>query len=147
MRKSIWMALAGLLFLSLFTTQAFGEEGDAILGQWMTKEETSAVEIYKCDDKYCGKIVWLKEPNDEKGKPLVDGLNENKGLRNRPIMGLKLTELESDGNGGWKGVIYNPEDGKSYTAKAAIQKDGSLLVKGCIMGGLLCDDQTWTRAN
>jgi uncharacterized protein (DUF2147 family) len=116
-------------------------------GKWLTDEGKGHVLFESCGSKMCGKIVWLKEPNDESGKPHVDALNENKSLRNRPIMGLRLTELESDGNGGWQGVIYNPEDGKSYKAKAAIQKDGSLLVKGCIMGGLLCDDQTWTRVN
>jgi uncharacterized protein (DUF2147 family) len=116
-------------------------------GKWLTDEGKGQVLFESCGSKMCGKIVWLKEPADESGKPLVDTLNQDKSLRNRPIIGMKLTELEADGNGGWQGVIYNPEDGKSYKAKASIQRDGSLLVKGCIMGGWLCDDQTWTRAN
>jgi uncharacterized protein (DUF2147 family) len=59
---------------------------------------------------------------------------------------LQLTELASDGNGGWKGRIYNPEDGKSYAAEAEVQNNGALLIKGCALGGLICDGQTWTRA-
>ena len=111
----------------------------------MTDEGKARVTFEPCSSKVCGRIIWLKEPNDQNGKPQVDVLNQNKSLRGRPIIGLRLTELAEDGNGGYKGQIYNPEDGKSYAAKASVQKDGSLLIKGCVMGGLLCDDQTWTR--
>jgi uncharacterized protein (DUF2147 family) len=116
-------------------------------GTWLTEEGKAHVVFEPCRPKLCGKIIWLKEANDAAGKPLVDALNENQSLRTRPIIGLQLTELETDGNGGWKGQIYNPEDGKSYAAQAAVQSDGSLLIKGCMLGGLLCDDQTWTRVN
>jgi uncharacterized protein (DUF2147 family) len=136
-----------LSFCLLIVMAPFAAGAAELKGKWLTDEGKGHVLFESCGPKMCGKIVWLKEPNDEKGKPHVDALNENKSLRSRLIMGLKLTELESDGNGGWKGVIYNPEDGKSYKAKAAIQKNDTLLVKGCIMGGLLCDDQTWTRVN
>ena len=46
---------------------------DGIVGVWKTGEGTAMVRIYKNGDKYQGKIVWLKEPNDpETGKPKVD---------------------------------------------------------------------------
>jgi uncharacterized protein (DUF2147 family) len=131
----------------LIVMAPFAAGAAELKGKWLTDEGKGHVLFESCGPKMCGKIVWLKEPNDESGKPLVDALNENKSLRNRPIIGMRLTELEADGNGGWQGVIYNPEDGKSYKAKASIQKNGTLLVKGCIMGGWLCDDQTWTRVN
>ncbi|MGO9546844.1 MAG: DUF2147 domain-containing protein [Rhodomicrobium sp.] len=116
-------------------------------GKWLTDEGKGHVLFEQCGPKLCGKIVWLKEPNDPSGMPQVDALNEDQSLRTRPVLGIRLTELESDGNGGWKGVIYNPEDGKSYQAKAKIKENGTLLVEGCMLGGFLCDDQTWTRVN
>jgi|SRR5208337_3513549 len=125
----------------------FASHAAELRGKWLTEEGKGHVLFEGCGSKLCGKIVWLKEPNDTAGKPQADALNEDKSLRTRPVLGLTLTELESDGNGAWKGVIYNPEDGKSYKAKAAIQKDGTLLIEGCILGGLLCDDQTWTRVD
>lgn len=116
-------------------------------GKWLTEDGKGHVLFEECGAKLCGKIVWLRDPRDDSGKPLVDALNEDESLRNRPILGLKLTELEQSGPSLWQGTIYNPEDGKSYKVEAAIQKDGSLLIKGCVLGGLLCDDQTWTRVN
>lgn len=137
--------IALALVIALVPLAAFAADG--LKGKWLTDEGKGHVVFEDCGTKVCGKIVWLKEPNDPSGKPLVDALNEDTSLRGRPIIGLKLTELVSDGSGGWKGTIYNPEDGKSYKAEAALQKDGSLLIKGCVLGGLLCDDQTWTRVN
>jgi uncharacterized protein (DUF2147 family) len=135
------------LLCLLIAVAPYGACAAELKGKWLTDEGKGHVLFESCGSKMCGKIVWLKEPNDESGKPHVDALNQDKNLRSRPIIGLKLTELEPDGNGSWKGIIYNPEDGKSYKAQASIQRDGSLLVKGCIMGGLLCDDQTWKRVN
>lgn len=135
-------ALALMIFLAPLAASAEG-----LKGKWLTEEGKGHVVFEECGSRLCGKIVWLRQPKDDAGKPLVDALNQDKTLRGRPIIGIKLTELVSDGNGGWKGTIYNPEDGKSYTAKASIQKNGSLLIEGCILGGLLCDDQTWTRVN
>jgi uncharacterized protein (DUF2147 family) len=120
---------------------------EGLQGKWLTEDGKGHVLFEECGSKLCGKIVWLKNPRDASGKPLVDGLNQNKSLRGRQILGLKLTELEPNGRSRWKGTIYNPEDGKSYKAEAAIQKDGSLLIKGCVLGGLFCDDQTWIRVN
>src|SRR5258706_2057564 len=70
-------------------------------GKWLTDEGKGHVVFEDCGPKICGKIVWLKEPNDAAGKPLVDALNEETSLRGRPIIGLKHTALYSDGNGGW----------------------------------------------
>lgn len=138
--------LSAVLLTALALAPAAASAAD-IKGAWLTEEGKGRVVFAPCGAKVCGKITWLKEPNDDQGKPLVDALNEDKSLRGRPILGLQLTELAGDGDGGWKGTIYNPEDGKSYTAKARVQADGSLLIKGCLLGGWICDDQTWTRTN
>ena len=36
---------------------------DAIVAQWWNQEKEAQIEIYPCEGKYCGKIVWLKEPH------------------------------------------------------------------------------------
>jgi uncharacterized protein (DUF2147 family) len=115
-----------------------------IKGKWLTEEGKGQVLMEDCGGKVCGKIVWLKEPNDKDGKPQADVLNEDPSLRGRPVVGIKLTEMAPEGDV-WKGTIYNPEDGKTYKGEVKLQPDGTLLVKGCVLGGILCDDQTWTR--
>ncbi len=134
-----------LLFAFLLAVAPLTALANDLQGKWLTDEGKGHVVFENCGSKLCGKIVWLKEPNDSAGKPHVDALNEEESLRTRPIVGLNISELVSDGDGGWEGTIYNPEDGKSYRAEASIQKDGNLLVRGCVFGGLLCDNQTWVR--
>ncbi len=134
------LSLALLLAVTPFAAQAAD-----LKGTWLTEEGKARVSFEPCSAKLCGRIIWLKQPNDDAGKPQVDALNQDKSLRTRPIIGLRLTELADDGKDGWKGQIYNPEDGKSYAAEASVQKDGTLLIKGCVLGGLVCDDQTWTK--
>ncbi|MBL7976075.1 MAG: DUF2147 domain-containing protein, partial [Candidatus Kapabacteria bacterium] len=51
---------------------AFAENNaDDILGDWIYTDGPKQVKIniFKRDNKYYGKLVWLKEPNDETGKP------------------------------------------------------------------------------
>jgi uncharacterized protein (DUF2147 family) len=137
------LSLAFVLFLTPLAAAAAD-----IKGKWLTEEGKGRVVFEPCGAKICGKIVWLKQPVDAKtGKAQLDVLNEDASLRTRPVIGIKLGELDADGNGGWQGLMYSPEDGKSYKTEVSLQKDGSLLLKGCIMAGLLCDDQTWTRAD
>ena len=68
---------------------------DKILGYYLTldddtKKEKSQVQIYKnSNGKYYGKIVWLKEPN-ENGKPKLDKHNPDEKLQKRAIMGLEM---------------------------------------------------------
>ena len=41
---------------------AFGAGPNDILGLWKTEKGDVRVEFFRCGEKICGKIVWLKEP-------------------------------------------------------------------------------------
>lgn len=114
-------------------------------GMWLTEGGKSHVKIEPCGDKLCGEIVWLKEPNDEKGAAKVDINNENESLRSRPIMGLNLlANFVDKGAGKWEsGKIYNPEDGKTYNSKLEEADPKTLKVSGCVF--IFCKTQVWTR--
>ena len=99
--KRLPLALAFLL--APFAAHAAGETAGKANGS-PKRERATWFSSLAAAKKLCGKIVWLKDPLDESG-PLVDALNQDEGLRGPPIAGMRLTELEPDGNGGWKGVI------------------------------------------
>jgi uncharacterized protein (DUF2147 family) len=50
-----------------------------------------------------------------------------------------------DGPNKWSGQVYNPEDGKTYTGNIAMASPDTIKVQGCIMGGVICKTNTWTR--
>lgn len=122
---------------------------DAVLGTWETPHEEdgwSRIEIYRCKDKYCGRIVWLNEPlyaaddpGGMAGQPKVDRKNPDESLRDRPIQGLELMHsFEFDGKHTWKnGRIYDPKSGKTYRCKMEVSEEGTLKVRGYVKVGFV----------
>ena len=123
------------------------QNADDVLGYWLTDKGTAKIEIYKEAGKYNGKIVWLREPNDEKGMPKVDVENPDKDLRSRPVMGLNLVSgFNFDGDQWEDGEIYDPEEGKTYSCRMRLKKD-KLEVRGYIGTPLFGRTVVWTRTS
>ncbi|WP_276199649.1 DUF2147 domain-containing protein [Chelatococcus sp. XZ-Ab1] len=137
-------SLAGLIGLTLAAPAASAQE---VNGQWLTQGGKARVNIASCGAKLCGTIVWLREPNDEAGQPKRDERNVDASKRNRPLIGVPvLLGMSREDSGRWKGEIYNAEDGKTYTAFLTPVSATEVKVEGCVMGGLICKEQRWTRA-
>ena len=141
-RYLVWI----IMLLLASPLVGYAQEGQDVLGEWYTEERKAKVEIYACGDAYCGKIVWLKEPNNPDGTPKVDDENPNEALRSRKIIGSNiLTGLIYEGEGEWDdGEIYDPESGKTYSCLMELE-DGILEVRGFIGLSLIGRSQTWTR--
>ena len=130
----------GICGVLIATLMVAGFAGGALAdpkGVWLSGSGKSHVKIHPCDDdneKLCGEIVWLRSPLGKDGKPRRDIHNDNKSLRERPIMGLRvLWDLEDDGRGEWDdGEIYNPEDGETYDAEMEEVDANTLKVRGCV---------------
>lgn len=145
--KKHFLLITSILFLPLFL---YGQS-NRIVGIWLTEEGTSQVEIYKgSDGKYHGKIVWLDEPY-ENGKPKIDDENPDPKLAKRPIMGLSLVKnfKYSSKKKQWvDGVIYDPDNGKTYDCYAWFENGNfnTLYLKGYVMGiRMLGRSTVWKR--
>jgi uncharacterized protein (DUF2147 family) len=125
----------------------YAQNADACLGTWLTGSKKGHVQIYKQGDKYFGKIIWLKEPNDVGGKPKLDVKNPDDKLKSRPIMGLvNLNNFKYDGDNVWEnGKIYDPENGKEYSCKMTLNNANQLSVRGYIGISLIGRTDTWIR--
>jgi len=120
---------------------------DAIIGLWLNADSDAKIEIFKQNNKYYGKIVWLKDPFNEKGKPQTDENNPDHKLQNRPIMGLLiLRDLVYGGDNIWvNGKIYDPESGDDYACKMTLQNNNTLKLRGYIGFSLFGRTEVWTR--
>ena len=135
---SLTSSLAAALWLSAVPVQA--DPMSDIAGRWRDSDGESEIAIVPCGPALCGKIVWLKQER-------LDRANPDEKLRGRSLLGiLVLKGLRSEGTPGTlAGEGYNPEDGRTYRTTVTLQSRAALVVKGCVMGGLICDDDTWTR--
>ncbi len=137
--------LAALLTMWAGATSA----ADSIIGVWLTEERDSKIEFAACGNVLCGRVVWLVKPNDEEGVPYRDIRNPNPELRDRTILGLAIfpSLTPADDADQWRGRVYNPEDGETYKTFVSLLPNGTLEVKGCVLGGLICDSSYWTRSS
>jgi uncharacterized protein (DUF2147 family) len=116
-------------------------------GIWAKEDGSAKMEVKKCGRGICSKIVWLKNPEDSRGRPLRDARNENTSMRDRPIIGLPLfINMVAIDSSSWQGSVYNPEEGKVYTdVKVMLTSRNQIVLKGC-KAWLLCGEKIWTRS-
>jgi uncharacterized protein (DUF2147 family) len=141
--------MAALLLL-LASSTLVKAQNSKILGVWWNEEKTSRIEVYEDKGKIFGKIVWLKTDSDPDGKaPRTDYNNPDAKLKARKLVGVitlkNLTWDASDSE--WTdGEIYDPKTGKTYSCYAELQKDGTLFLKGYVLGmPFLGKSTVWTR--
>lgn len=135
---------AALLLLMLGAAPAFASSAP---GTWAMKNGKVTVRVSDCGSGLCGRIVALKEPISKiDGKPKIDRENPNPSLRKRKLIGIPvLVGMKAAGANTWKGAIYNPDDGKTYTGTVKLQ-GGIMKVQGCVMK-VLCKTNTFVRVN
>ncbi|KQC01765.1 DUF2147 domain-containing protein [Pedobacter sp. Hv1] len=139
--------LSLLLVFAICTLSVFAQKKDDVLGKWVNPSGEGQIEIYKKGDKYFGKLAWIKEPNDEKGKPKTDLKNPNADLRSKPILGLEILKDFVFEDGKWTdGTIYDPKTGKTYSCNLNIKNDGQLNIRGYVGISLIGRSESWKRA-
>ena len=122
---------------------AAGEE--AVIGRWNTQKQGGIVEIHRCGQALCGRVVDgapLRANPDQR-----DVNNPDEALRGRKVMGARVLSGFTGGPREWKGgPLYDPETGDGAKKGSLMLADANTLkVKGCI-ASFLCRTQTWTRA-
>ena len=128
------------------TATVFAQSADAIVGKWLNKDGDAHIQIYKTGNKFNGKLVWLKNPNNEQGKAKMDVHNPDVKLRGRALWGLEILKGFSFDDGAWEdGTIYDPKSGKTYSCKMTMNGNDKLNVRGYIGISLIGRTDVWTR--
>ena len=126
----------------------FGQlKTDDIIGTWLTGgNQPAKIQIFKSDNTYFGKIVWLQNPL-ENNKPIADVNNPDKTKRNQGIIGLMILKgFRFDGDDEWKGgKIYDPENGKTYNCILSLIEKNTLNVRGYVGISMFGRNEEWTR--
>ena len=134
--KSLAIAAATFAAAAALPAQA----AQPITGRWATVDGKAIVQIAPCGKQLCGRIEKIVKPTP--GRPQTDIKNPEPALRSKPLVGLALLSGFEEAGDLWKGTIYDPESGKSYSSKVSRNANGTLKVQGCI--AFFCKTQTWT---
>jgi uncharacterized protein (DUF2147 family) len=115
---------------------AGGAWADPVEGLWKTKADDNGnfghVEIAPCGAAFCGTLVAAF---DQSGAP-----RESDNIGKRIVWDM----VASGGGAYGDGQVWAPDRDKTYAAKLALTGD-RLAVSGCVLGGLICRAQDWTR--
>jgi uncharacterized protein (DUF2147 family) len=131
-RAGLRAALLALAALPLAAPEAGAAD---VTGTWIDHTGQGAVEIRRCGEHMCGRVVWLKDPTHRSrtGRPICGA----------QILGALRREETNKWSSGW---IYNPEDEERFSAEIKLQNDNTLLVTGYLGIKLLGETFTWKRA-
>lgn len=153
MYTKILFSVVSLFLLSITSNVSHAQSkagdlpGDKLLGLWLPSSGKARVNIVRRGEKYFGKVVWLREPNNEEGKPKVDKNNPDESKRNTPILGYQLLkDFVFKGDNLWEeGTIYDPENGSTYSCTINMLDDNTLEVRGFIGISVFGRTDTWKR--
>lgn len=125
MRSTLRITVSALI-LTATATAAYAADP---AGNWVRPSTGTVVKFYGCGANLCAKIVGVKDKSKQ-------------GTVGTVIMsGAKKV---SDNK--WEGDLLNTEDGQTYNGIVTLS-GGGLTLKGCVLGGIICKGETWSRAD
>jgi len=145
--KHLGLILLLFVIFASSNAQTNNAEANKIIGVWQTGSGKGRIQITAYNDKFGGKLVWLREPFDEKGNPKTDIKNPDESKRKNPKLGLNnLLGFTYEGNGKYEnGTIYDPENGKTYNCVMSLENDSTLKIKGYVGITMIARTDVWKR--
>jgi uncharacterized protein (DUF2147 family) len=133
--RPYWWAM--ILAIGFLVSPALATLTPSPLGAWSTANGHGVVEIAKCGDAFCGRIVGIERGPGEALPTDVHG---------RSQCGLTIiTNEKPDRDNTWLGEITDPRNGGIYQAKLWLDAAGDLKLRGFIGIPQLGSTQTWHR--
>ena len=140
-------AIATAVIAMPIPAHAVETDPPAVYGTWLSEKGKLAVDLYPCEEKLCGKIVWLDQPYRRDGRVKRDDRNPVPALRNRPYCGIEVIQnLKAAKNGAWEnGSAYYPKKGETYDIDIKLNGDGALELRAYLGIRLFGKTETWSR--
>lgn len=136
-------ALAGLVLADTPQTGSsaigtWSTNGASPTGRWVTPTHDAVIQISRCGQALCGKIV---------GMALAAGEPVPKDWQGQSQCGLTIIHVAPAANGdaSWSGSVTDPRDGSSYHAMIRLDSSKNLLLRGYLGIPLFGQTQTWTK--
>lgn len=109
---------------------------EPIEGVWRNRPKTLVVRIEPCGPALCGTVIQATE----------DAKESVRKAGSATLVGTKvLTGLRRTEDGSYTGQIFNPNLNIRAAGTVTLENPRVLVVKGCVLAGLICKQQHWTR--
>lgn len=107
-----------------------------IEGRWVNPKGSVTVKIGACGEGYCATVIEASAKAKATAK---------KGGTPNLIGTLVMSDLRARGEGVYRGRAFDPKRNLRAPATVRMLSDSTLVVKGCLIGGLICKEQRWKK--
>lgn len=107
-----------------------------IEGQWKNPKGSVVVRVAACGAVFCGIVV------DASAKAKATA---RKGGTPSLVGTLILSDVRAQRDGSYKGHAFDPKRNIHAPATIRLQGQSILVIRGCVLSGLICKEQRWTR--
>jgi uncharacterized protein (DUF2147 family) len=119
--SKVYTCVFAFLVCLVIATKSFA--GSAA-GTWLRPSNGAHITVFDCEGGLGMKVDTAPIP-EHVGKTIMCGAKK-----------------ETDDI--WQGDILNLDNGKTYSGKVVLKGD-TLELSGCVLGGLVCKNETWAR--
>jgi uncharacterized protein (DUF2147 family) len=121
----VWLLTGATTVLATAAALAMVSPPPGPIGEWKIADGTANVSIRHCGNNLCGFVSWAKESSTALGREV-------------------LIDMKPIGHA-WAGTVVNVVNGEQYAARMSLDGDRTLKVEGCLIGGMICGGQEWSR--
>ena len=124
MKSPSLIAMASL-FMAISAPLPSASASSGPVGEWQIADGTANVAIRPCGTALCGFVTWSKNAANVVGREV-------------------LIDMKPEGDL-WSGTVVNAVDGSRYDARMSLLSQTVLKIQGCVLGGVFCGNQQWSR--
>ncbi len=134
--KRLWLQLFCYVIAFASATGTVAHANERFDGIWRNPEGSVHIRAEPCGANMCGVVIWA---NDQARNDAVKG----SGME---LVGSTLfRDFRPDKRSGWRGQVYVPDVGKTFSGTIILKDVNHLEGKGCLLGRFFCKSQIWKR--
>lgn len=107
-----------------------------IEGRWVNPKGSVTVRIGACGQAFCGTVIdasaKARETARKGGTPSLIGTQV-------------MSDLRPKGDGTYRGRAFDPKRNIRAPATIRMLGESTLVVKGCLISGIICKEQRWKK--
>ena len=110
------------VFSAKINSNIVSDEAEKIVGIWFTDDKTSKIQIYKNENQYFGKIIWMASKASKEE------------LKIKPKVGYQIfKKFTFEGKNVWSGgQVSDPRSGMTVSGKMTLKDENTLNVRGYV---------------
>ncbi|QGP79229.1 DUF2147 domain-containing protein [Sphingobium sp. CAP-1] len=135
-RNILSACLLGLSALAVAGPALAADKPAPSFGIWSNPKGSVHVRAQPCGRNMCGVVIWASD------KAKADAA---RGGTAQLVGAALFRDFKPAGTDIWRGKVFVPDIGKTFSGTITLIDKDHLEGKGCLLGGLGCKSQIWSR--